>query len=153
MYCVCAGGGDEDGYEDDGEQIPGGLDDAAAAAAKGQKQKGGRARQGGSADEEATLTTPDHLRAKKGDQTFAVDPLFHTMSALFDEGGAKGEVRKVEGWGVATEVVGMHAVCSTCMPAAVPHNAAHHTRTLTVFPCLQAFPSPSVPPHSSCCLI
>ena len=91
MYCVCAGGGDEDGFEDDGDENADGLDDAAAAAAKGQKQKGGRARQGGSADEEATLTTPNHLRAKKGDQTFAVDPLFHTMSALFDEGGAKGE--------------------------------------------------------------
>jgi hypothetical protein len=65
------------------------MDDAAAAASKAQKK--GKARQGGSADEEATLTTPDHLRAKKGDNTFAVDPLFHTMSALFDEGGAKGE--------------------------------------------------------------
>jgi hypothetical protein len=82
----------EDGYEAEVGEDEDGLDDAAAAAAKAQsKQKGRAGRQQGSADEEATLTTPDHLRAKKGDATFAVDPLFHTMSALFDEGGAKGE--------------------------------------------------------------
>lgn len=82
----------DDGYENEGGDDDDGLDDAAAAAAKAQAKHKGRGRQGGgSADEEATLTTPDHLRAKKGDATFAVDPLFHTMSALFDEGGAKGE--------------------------------------------------------------
>lgn len=99
MYCPCctrttdAGDAEgEDGYDNDsgGEDV----EDAAAAAAQAQKQKGGRAgrQQDGPADEAATLTTADHLRAKKGDTTFAVDPLFHAMSALFDEGGAKGEL-------------------------------------------------------------
>lgn len=90
VLCCAPGGDGEDGYDNEGVEEDDGLDDAATAAAKAQKQKGGRARQGNSADEEATLTMPDHLRAKKGDSTFAVDPLFHTMSALFDEGGAKG---------------------------------------------------------------
>jgi hypothetical protein len=85
--------GGDDGYENEtaaGDDDADGIEDAAAAAAKAQKQ-GRRARQGESADEEATLTTAEQLRAKKGDSTLAVDPLFHSMSALFDEGGAKGE--------------------------------------------------------------
>jgi len=85
------GDDDEAGCEDDGDE---GIEDAAAAAAKAQKHKG-RKQQGEAADEENTLTTPEHLRQKKGDTTFAVDPLFHTMSALFDEGGAKGERRSL----------------------------------------------------------
>lgn len=84
------GDDDEAGCEDDGDE---GIEDAAAAAAKAQKSKGRSKQQGEAADEENTLTTPEHLRQKKGDTTFAVDPLFHTMSALFDEGGAKGERR------------------------------------------------------------
>lgn len=55
-----------------------------AAAAKRSKQ--------GAAREEATLATAEQLKQKKIDTTFAVDPLFHKMSALFDEGGAKGGV-------------------------------------------------------------
>ena len=74
--CVCGGGG-------------------GVNSSQGKRQKGGRARREGggwgSVEENATLTTPDHLRAKKGDQMFTFDPLFHTMSALFDEGGAKGK--------------------------------------------------------------
>lgn len=81
--------GDE-GYGDDGEDV----EDAAAAAAKTQQQQQGGKRRGKqqheAADEAGTLATPEHLAAKKGDTTFAIDPLFHAMSALFDEGGAKG---------------------------------------------------------------
>jgi hypothetical protein len=90
-------GGDE-GYDNEGaagDEDADGIEDAAAAAAKAQKQQGRRARQSESADEEATLTTAEQLRAKKGDSTLAVDPLFHSMSALFDEGGAKGEPQLV----------------------------------------------------------
>ena len=42
------------------------------------------------ADPAATLEDADALRAKDVDPTFAADPLFHKMSAQFDEGGAKG---------------------------------------------------------------
>lgn len=42
------------------------------------------------ADPSATLEDADALRAKDGDPTFAVDPLFRKTSAQFDEGGAKG---------------------------------------------------------------
>jgi uncharacterized protein (DUF1501 family) len=43
------------------------------------------------AREEATLAKPEQLMAKQLDTTFSVDPMFHRMSALFDEGGANGE--------------------------------------------------------------
>ncbi|KAF8066223.1 hypothetical protein HT031_002545 [Scenedesmus sp. PABB004] len=86
---------EEDGDGGDGEGSDGDdVDDATAAAAKAAKaepSRGRGARGGGAgASEEATLAAPEALRAKKGDATFGVDPLFHKMSALFDEGGAKG---------------------------------------------------------------
>jgi hypothetical protein len=94
-----ADGADDGGCEgEDGEEADD-LEDAAATAAKAQKQKGRGKQPGGSADEAATLTTPEQLRAKKGDTTLAVDPLFHTMSALFDEGGAKGRWWPAGLWG------------------------------------------------------
>lgn len=79
-----------EGCEDDG------IEDAAAAAAKQAKQGGATAkrRKQGAASEEATLATAEQLRQKKVDNTFAVDPMFHKMSALFDEGGAKGRQEK-----------------------------------------------------------
>lgn len=58
-----------------------------AAASKRNKQS--------AAKEEATLATAEQLKQKKVDTTFSVDPLFHKMSALFDEGGAKGEQSSV----------------------------------------------------------
>jgi hypothetical protein len=87
--------GDDDDVDDaagaDGEEDDE-LDDAAAAAAKQAKSAAaGKRGKGTAAREEATLATADGLRQKKVDNTFAVDPLFHKMSALFDEGGAKGE--------------------------------------------------------------
>jgi hypothetical protein len=88
------------GDDDDGDDAPGAdgeedddIDDAAAAAAKQAKSAAaGKRGKGTAAREEATLASADALRQKKVDNTFAVDPLFHKMSALFDEGGAKGEL-------------------------------------------------------------
>jgi hypothetical protein len=86
--------GDEDGDDaagGDGEDDDD-VEDAAAAAAKQAKSAAaGKRGKGTAAREEATLATAEALRQKKVDNTFAVDPLFHKMSALFDEGGAKGE--------------------------------------------------------------
>ncbi|WIA14003.1 hypothetical protein OEZ85_002564 [Tetradesmus obliquus] len=87
--------GEDDGEDDaaggDGEDDDD-VEDAAAAAAKQAKSAAAAGKRGkaGAAREEATLASADALRQKKVDNTFAVDPLFHKMSALFDEGGAKG---------------------------------------------------------------
>jgi hypothetical protein len=104
-FCLAPGGGGHEGYEDDGEEggeeDADGLEDAAAAAVRAHKgggKRGGR-QPGSAADEESTLAAPEQLRQKRFDATFAVDPLFHTMSALFDQGGAKGACTcLVGGW-------------------------------------------------------
>eukprot|EP00775_Hariotina_reticulata_P010048 gene10048-10204_t len=82
---------------DDGDEAGDGLcdegvEDAATAAATQAKQQQGGRRKGKQieAREEATLAKPEQLMAKHTDTTFSVDPLFHKMSALFDEGGANG---------------------------------------------------------------
>jgi hypothetical protein len=120
------------GDEDDGDDAAGGdgeedddVEDAAAAAAKQAKAAAaGKRGKGTAAREEATLASADALRQKKVDNTFAVDPLFHKMSALFDEGGAKGEqghepaVAKLS---LATIVIYSAAVApasACCRPAA-----------------------------------
>ena len=57
---------------------------------QGRPAKGRKARQGGSCDPSATLEAFEALNVKKFDLAFAVDPLFHKTSALFDAGGARG---------------------------------------------------------------
>jgi len=68
-----------------------GGSEAGGSAADG--EGGGKPRRraaAAAADPAATLEDADALRAKDVDPTFAADPLFHKMSAQFDEGGAKG---------------------------------------------------------------
>lgn len=57
-----------------------------------QSQGGGRRRRAAAdVDPGSTLESSfDALNVKKFDLAFAVDPLFHKMSAQFDEGGASG---------------------------------------------------------------
>jgi hypothetical protein len=46
-----------------------------------------------------TLADADSLRMKEGlDSTASVEPLFHRLCALFDEGGAKGKALAQGGW-------------------------------------------------------
>ena len=76
-----------DGAEgaDEDDEEPGG-------APQGRPAKGRKARHPGACDPSATLEASfEALNVKKFDLAFAVDPLFHKTSALFDAGGARGE--------------------------------------------------------------
>jgi hypothetical protein len=76
-----------DGQAADGSQDPGAAQD------------GKRRRRGGAEPrEDDTLAEAAALRMKQLDGSFAVDPLFHRMSQIFDEDGAAGEQLVLVGW-------------------------------------------------------
>ena len=67
-------------------------EDGAGEGSQARQAKGRKGRQGGSCDPSATLEASfEALNVKKLDLAFAVDPLFHKTSALFDAGGARGK--------------------------------------------------------------
>jgi hypothetical protein len=70
-------------------QDPEGSQDAGAAGADAKRRRRG----GAEPREDDTLAEARQLCRKQEDSSFAVDPLFHHMSQIFDEDGAQG------GWG------------------------------------------------------
>ena len=64
------------------------------------------------------MADPDAIRMKALDRTFEVDPLFHHMAALFDQGGAQGLLlvnRSV--YGGSSIMVDPHDVPEQCFTA------------------------------------
>lgn len=76
--------------DDDGDAEADGADDSGSQ----QPTEAGSKRQRTASDlrESDTLTDADSIRMKPMDMTFDVDPLFHRLSALFDEGGVQGNI-------------------------------------------------------------
>ena len=103
----------------EGAEDADGDEGAPGEAAQGRPAKGRKARQHGSCDPSATLEASfEALNVKKFDLAFAVDPLFHKTSALFDAGGARGE---------PVQVVG---ACRCLPPSALRATAGMHTAFL-----------------------
>ncbi|KAI8477446.1 MAG: condensin complex subunit 2-domain-containing protein [Monoraphidium minutum] len=69
-----------------GSQDADGSQDAGAAAGDAKRRRRG----GAEPREDDTLADAASLRARQGDSSFMVDPLFHRMSQIFDEDGAAG---------------------------------------------------------------